>query len=89
MTAPLSTRVAVVDGSGLPTRELIAYLQALGTGPVPRTTYTYAQIATMTPTLGVTVICTDSSVVTVGNTLAGGGANIVQAIGNGTNWKVI
>lgn len=89
MTAPLNTKARVVNQDGTASQWLIAYLQALGTGVVKRTTYTYAVIATMTPTLGDTVICSDSSVVTVGNTLAGGGSNIVQAIGNGTNWKVI
>jgi hypothetical protein len=89
MTAPLSTSAAIVDSTGRATRALIAYLQAIGTGVVKRTTYTYATIATMTPTLGDTVICSDSSVTTIGSTLAGGGSDIVQAIGNGTDWKVI
>lgn len=89
MSAPFSTSTAIVDKAGTATRAFIAYLQGIGTGVVPRTAYTYAQIALMTPTLNHTVICSDSSVVTVGNTLAGGGANIVQAIGNGSAWKVI
>lgn len=89
MTAPLNTKARIVNADGSASREFIAYLQAMGTGVVKRTSYTYAVIATMTPTLNDTVICSDSSVVTVGNTLAGGGANIVQAIGNGSAWKVI
>ena len=89
MTAPFNSRVRVVNQDGTASPWLIAYLQALGTGVVKRTTYTFAVIDTMTPTLGDTVICTDSSVTTIGTTLAGGGTNIVQAIGNGTNWKVI
>jgi Zn-dependent M28 family amino/carboxypeptidase len=89
MTAPLNTKARVVNSDGTASPWLIAYLQMLGTGVVKRTTYTYATIATMTPTLGDTVICTDSSVTTIGSTLAGGGSNIVQAIGNGTDWKVI
>lgn len=89
MTAPFNSKARVVNADGSASRELISYLQLIGTGVVKRTTYTFAVIDTMTPTLGDTVICTDSSVTTVGNTLAGGGSNIVQAIGNGTNWKVI
>lgn len=89
MTAPLSTSARIVNQNGTASPWLIAYLQALGTGVVKRTTYTYAVIATMTPTLGDTVICTDSSVTTIGSTLAGGGSDIVQAIGNGSDWKVI
>jgi len=89
LTAPLNTKARVVNQDGTASQWLIAYLQALGTGVVKRTTYTYAVIATMTPTLGDTVICSDSSVTTIGTTLAGGGSNIVQAIGNGTAWKVI
>lgn len=89
MTAPLNTKARVVNQDGTASQWLIAYLQALGTGVVKRTTYTYATIATMTPSLGDTVICSDSSVTTIGTTLAGGGSNIVQAIGNGTAWKVI
>lgn len=89
MTAPLSTKARVVNQDGTASQWLIAYLQALGTGVVKRTTYTYAVIATMTPTLGDTVICTDSSVTTIGSTLAGGGSDIVQAIGDGSDWKVI
>ena len=89
MTAPLSTKARVVNPDGTASRELIAYLQAIGSGVVKRTTYTYAVIATMTPTLGDTVVCSDSSTTTIGATLAGGGSDIVQAIGDGTDWKVI
>lgn len=88
MTAPLNSSAVIVDKFGRATRALIAYFQELGTGVVKRTTYTYDQIALMTPTLGDTVICTDASTTTIGTTLAGGGSDIVQAIGNGTNWKV-
>ncbi|WP_299109804.1 hypothetical protein [uncultured Bradyrhizobium sp.] len=85
---PFSDNAVIVDGNGRATRALTIFLQNLFSGVIQRTTYTYAQIALLTPSLGHTVICTDSSVVTVGNTLAGGGANIVQAVGNGTDWKV-
>jgi hypothetical protein len=89
MTAPFNSKARIVNADGSASRELIAYLQAIGTGVVKRTTYTYAVIATMTPNAGDTVVCTDSSVTTIGTTLAGGGSNIVQAIGNGSAWKVI
>ena len=67
----------------------VAFLQALGLGVVKRTSYTFDQIALMTPTLNDTVICSDSSVTTIGDVLAGGGASIVQAIGDDTDWRVI
>lgn len=89
MTAPFNSKTRIVNQDGTPSQWLIAYLQLIGTGVVKRTTYTYATIATMTPTLGDTVICTDASTTTIGATLAGGGTNIVQAIGSGTDWKVI
>ena len=85
----LPANARIVDEGGRPTRVLLTYLQSIGSGVVVRTTYTYAVIATMTPTLGHTVVCSDSSVVTVGNVLAGGGASVVQAVGDGTNWRVI
>jgi hypothetical protein len=88
MSTPLNTSAIIVDSAGRATRALIAYFQSLGTGVVKRTTYTYAEIALMTPTAGDTVVCTDASTTTIGTTLAGGGSDIVQAIGNGTNWKV-
>jgi hypothetical protein len=89
MTAPFNSKTRIVNQDGTPSQWLIAYLQLIGTGVVKRTTYTYAKIATMTPTLGDTVICIDASTTTIGDTLAGGGSNIVQAVGNGTDWKVI
>lgn len=86
---PFSSKEPIVNADRTASRSLIAFFQGLFSGVIPRTVYTYAQIAQMDPTLGVLVICSDSSVVTIGNTLAGGGANIVQAVGNGTAWKVI
>ncbi len=88
MTAPFSSKARIANPDGSASRDLIAYLKAIGTGVVKRTTYTFAEIDKMTPTAGDTVICTDSSVTTIGTTLAGGGSAYVQAIGNGTNWKV-
>ncbi len=88
MTAPFSSKARIANPDGSASRELIAYLQAIGTGVVKRTTYTFAEIDKMTPTAGDTVICSDSSVTTIGSTMAGGGSAYVQAIGNGTNWKV-
>lgn len=89
MTAPLSSKARVVNADGTASPWLIAYLQELGTGVVKRTTYTFAEIDRMTPTDGDTVICRDSSVTTIGSTLAGGGTDRVQAIGDGLAWKVI
>lgn len=86
---PFSSKEPIVNADRTASRSLLAFFQGLFSGVMVRTTYTYADIAAMTPTLGHTVICSDSSVVTVGNTLAGSGSNIVQAIGNGTAWKVI
>lgn len=88
MSVPLSTRVAIVDGSGRATRELIAYLQALGTGVIPRTTYTAAELATMAPGTVSTAFCSDSSVTTFNSVLAGGGANVVPVFWTGAAWRV-
>jgi|GEM_PF-2661672 len=89
MTAPFNSKTRIVNQDGTPSQWLIAYLQLIGTGVVKRTTYTFAEITLKTPTLGDTVICSDASTTTTGSTLAGGGSDVVQAIGNGTDWKVI
>lgn len=89
MTAPFNSKTRIVNQDGTPSQWLIAYLQLIGTGVVKRTTYTFDEITLKTPTLGDTVVCSDASTTTIGDTLAGGGSNIVQAVGNGTDWKVI
>lgn len=90
MSLPFNPAAPIVEPrTGRGAQFFLQYLQNLFKGVIPRTIYTYAEIALMTPTLGHTVVCSDSSVVTIGNTLAGGGANIVQAIGNGSAWRVI
>jgi len=88
MTAPLNSSAAIVDSAGRATRALIAYLQALGTGVVERTTYTAAQLATMAPEKVSTAICTDLSVTTFGNVIAGGGANTRPVFWDLTDWRV-
>jgi hypothetical protein len=88
VTAPFSTKARIVNPDGTPSRELIAYLQAIGSGVVERTTYTAAQILAMTPSKVSTAICTDSSVTTFGATLAGGGANTVPVYWDLANWRV-
>lgn len=89
MSIPFNAGAAITDKAGRATPVFIAFLQKLGFGPFERTTYTFAEITAMTPKLGVTVICTDSSVTTIGSVLAGGGASIVQAIGDGTDWRIL
>lgn len=89
MSIPFNSSVPIADAAGRATRAFIAFLQSVGTGPVARTVNTYAEIAEITPTLGLTVICSDSSVSGIGDVLAGGGTDIVQAIGDGTDWRVI
>lgn len=90
MNTPFNAATPIVDAkTGRATSFFIQYLQAMFRGIIPRTVYTYAEIALMTPTLGHTVICSDSSVTTIGTTLAGSGTDMVQAIGNGSAWKVI
>jgi hypothetical protein len=41
------------------------------------------------PTVGATMVVTDSNIATWGGVVAGGGANTVLAWWNGTAWKVI
>lgn len=48
---------------------------------------TFASVPT--PVAGTMVVITDSSTNTWGATVAGGGANVVLAWYNGTNWTVI
>lgn len=88
MTAPLSTKARVVNADGTASRELIAYLQAIGSGVVERTTYTAAQIVAMSPAKVSTAICNDSSVTTFGDSLVGGGANTVPVYWDLSAWRV-
>lgn len=88
MTAPLSTSARIVNQNGTASPWLIAYLQALGTGVIERTTYTAAQLATMEPAKVSTAFCTDSSVTTFGNVLVGGGSNTVPVYWDLTSWRV-
>lgn len=88
MTASLNSKARIVNQDGTASPWLTAYLQALGTGVVPRTTHTAAQLAAMSPAKVSTAICTDSSVTTFGNVLAGGGANTVPVYWDLTNWRV-
>lgn len=88
MTAPLNSKARIVNQDGTASPWLIAYLQALGTGVVPRTTYTAAQILAMSPEKVSTAIVTDSSVTTFGDVLAGGGANTVPVYWDLTDWRV-
>lgn len=86
---PFSDNAQIVDGNGRATRALTLFFQSLFSGTIQRSTYTAAQLAGIPATLGMTAICSDSSVTTIGSTLAGGGTDIVQVAGNGTDWKVI
>lgn len=90
MNLPFNPANPIVEPTtGRAAQFFLQFLQNLFKGAIPRTIFTFAQIDLMTPTLGHAVICSDSSVTTIGTTLAGGGTDIVQAIGNGTDWKVI
>jgi hypothetical protein len=88
VTAPFSTKARVVNADGTASRELIAYLQAIGTGVVERTTYTAAQILAMSPAKVSTAICTDSGTTTFNDPLVGGGASVVPVFWDGSVWKV-
>ena len=85
---PLSTSARIVDGVGRATRELTAFFQDLFNGTIQRQTYTAAELAGISPALGLTAFCSDSSVTTFNAVLAGGGANAVPVHGDGTNWLV-
>lgn len=90
MTAPLSTSAAIVDSTGRATRALIAYLQAIGTGVVERTTYTAAQLATMTPAKVSTAICSDLDMtgLSFGDVIVGGGSDVRPVFWDLTDWRV-
>ena len=88
MSASLSASAPIVDANGRPKRELIAYLQGIGSGVQECTTYTFEALSAITPTAGFRAFCTDSSVTTFATVLAGGGSNTVPVYGDGTNWRV-
>jgi len=90
MSVPFNPANPIVEprtGRGM--QFFLEFLGKLFEGVIPRTVYSFAEITRMTPKLGHTVICADSSVTTIGSVLAGGGTSIVQAIGDDTNWRVI
>ncbi len=90
MSTPFNaTAPIVVPATGRAAPFFIQYLQGLFRGSIQRTLYTFDEIDVMTPTLGLTLLCSDSSVTTIGSVLAGGGAAIVEAIGDGSDWRVI
>lgn len=49
--------------------------------------YAFADLPA-SPALGDRVLVTDSNTATFNATVAGGGANVIPAFWNGTNWKV-
>jgi hypothetical protein len=84
----LSDRAPIVDADGRPNRVFLRFLQDLGAGVVERTGYTAAELANIAPAKYATAFCTDSSVTTFGNAVAGGGANIVPVYWDLTDWRV-
>lgn len=85
---PFSANAPIVSREGRATREFIAFLQGILNGVIKRSTYTAAQLATMTPEVGATAFCVDSSVDVFNDVLAGGGAFNVPVHGDGTDWRI-
>lgn len=90
MTAPLSTKARIVNSDGTASPWLIAYLQSLGVGTVERTTYTAAQLATMSPAKVSTAICTDldTTGLSFGDVIVGGGSDVRPVFWDLTNWRL-
>jgi len=90
MTAPLNSSAAIVDKNGRATRPLIAYLQALGTGVVERTTYTVSELTAMSPEKVSTAICTDLDMtgLSFGDVIVGGGTATRPVFWDLTNWRI-
>jgi hypothetical protein len=89
MSAPLQANAPIVDQGGRPTRSLIAYLQNLLSGVIPRTTYPAAALLAMTPQPGWTSFCSDSNSQTFGAPLAGGGTYCVPVYADEASaWRV-
>ncbi len=90
MSVPFNaTAPIVVPATGRAAPFFIQYLQGLFRGTIQRTAYTFDEIDAMTPTLNLTVICSDANVNTIGSILVGGGSTIVEVIGDGSDWRVI
>ncbi len=87
--AALSDRSPIVDGAGRPTRMLIAYLQQLFTGTIPRTTFTAAQLLAMSPAPGWTAFCSNCNSETFRDPVAGGGTFCVPVHADESSaWRV-
>lgn len=87
--ASLPDRAVIVDSAGRPTRVLIAYLQRLSTGTIPRTTFTAAQLLAMSPEPGWTAFCSDCNSETFRDPVAGGGTYCVPVHADESSvWRV-
>lgn len=91
------SQAALVDPQAKPTREYYSFLTGLrawadtitaGLGESGATSYTVATLPTAVGKTGVRYMVTDANATTFMSTVAGGGANIVPVVSNGTNWKI-
>lgn len=86
----LPDRSPIVDQNGRPSRVLIRWAQELFNGIHPRTTYTAAALATMTPDKVSTAICSDLDMtgLSFGDVIVGGGSDVRPVFYDGSDWRI-
>lgn len=86
----LSDRSPIVDQNGRPSRVLIRWAQELFNGIHPRTTYTAAALADITPDKVSTAICSDLDMtgLSFGDVIVGGGSDVRPVFWDLTNWRI-
>lgn len=92
-----SEQAPIAQPSLLPAKEFTTFLTGLrdwaatitaGLGESGATSYTVATLPTAVGKAGVRYMVTDATATTFMSTVAGGGANIVPVVSNGTVWKI-
>jgi len=87
----------IVQPSLLPAKEFTTFLTGLrdwattitaGLGESGATSFTVAALPTAVGKTGVRYMVTDANATTFMSTVAGGGANVVPVVSNGTVWKI-
>lgn len=90
-------RSKIINADGTPSQEFYTFLRQLeawaeriqaGLGESGATSYTVATLPTAVGKTGVRYMVTDATATTFMSTVAGGGANIVPVVSNGTSWKI-
>jgi len=86
ITVDLGDFNTVNNGTKIRINDTSRTIALVGQTEINIKTYTFAQIAGLTPTVGQLCVVTDSGPVTYRSILAGGGANVALVMYDGTNW---